>query len=391
MTPEARVAAAAGILDSYLAGEPAEKVLTTWARHSRFAGSSDRAALRDLVYDAIRQRRSAAALGGAETGRGLMIGLLRARGAAPEALLTGIGHALAPLTAAEADHVAQMTEAEALDCPDWIVPDLRGSLGEDFDAVMALFQSRAEVFLRVNTARGDREAAQAALARDGVEAEPHALADTALRVTAGARRVQGSAAWRDGLVELQDAASQAVCAAIPLPGPGAAILDYCAGGGGKALALAARSGQPIRAHDIDPGRMRDLPERARRAGADIRVLAPHEAAQQGPYALVVADVPCSGSGAWRRQAEARWRLTRERLDELAGLQHQVLAQAAALTAPGGALAYATCSVLRQENEDQADRFLSEHPGWQEESRLRLSPLAGGDGFFLAVFRRKSVG
>ena len=387
MTPEARVAAAADLLDRYLDGEAAEKALTGWARKSRFAGAKDRLAVRDLVFDAIRRRRSAAALGGAETGRGLMIGLLRAQGIDPALLLTGGGHGLAPLSPAEVAHVAALTETEALDCPDWIAPDLRASLGDDFAAVMRLFQSRAEVFLRVNTARCSVGDAVAELARDGVVAEPHPLAATALRVTAGARRVQPSAAWQHGRVELQDAASQAVSAAIPLPGEGEKILDYCAGGGGKALALAARAGRPVLAHDIDAARMRDLPERARRAGADIRPIAPGDAASHGPFGLVVADVPCSGSGAWRRQPEARWRLTRARLDTLAELQRQILAEAARLVAPGGVLAYATCSVLEQENEAQAAWFLAERPGWREEGRLRLSPLAGGDGFFLALFRR----
>jgi 16S rRNA (cytosine967-C5)-methyltransferase len=160
------------------------------------------------------------------------------------------------------------------------------------------------------------------------------------------------------------------------------VLDYCAGGGGKALALAAR-GAAVTAHDADPGRMRDLPARAARAGARVEI----EAAPAGAFDLVLCDAPCSGSGTWRRAPEAKWRLTPERLAALTELQAQILDQAAPLVAPGGALAYATCSLLEAENGAQTADFLARHPGWQLENERRLTPLEGGDGFYLALLRR----
>lgn len=388
VTPEARYAAAAEVLDRYLAGEPAEQVLTNWARRSRFAGSRDRAAVRDHVFDAIRQRRSAAAAGGAETGRGLVIGLLRLAGIDPDTVLTGEGYALAPMSAHERVHLVAMTETERLDCPEWLAEDLRESLGPDFENVLGCLRSRADVFLRVNSARADRETARAALAAEGIESVAHPLSPTALRVTEGARRIHLSRAFQDGLVELQDAASQAVSDLVPLPEDGT-VLDYCAGGGGKSLALAARFAGEILAHDAAPERMRDIPVRAARAGARVRTADGDEVERRAPFDLVVADVPCSGSGAWRRQPEAKWRLDRAGLDHLNRAQADILRRVAGLVAPGGAIAYVTCSILRAENDARIAAFLGETPGWTCETTARLSPAAGGDGFFLAVLRRRN--
>lgn len=385
MTPAARLSAAIGILDRILTGAPAEQALTNWARASRFAGSGDRAAVRDLVFDALRCRRSFARLGGAGTGRGLILGGLRASGQEIAALFTGEAHAPAPPEGPELAPQAA-SELEALDCPDWLAPDLQASLGADFAPVMEALRHRAPVFLRVNLARGDRPAVAAGLAAEGIATRPHPLADTALEVTGNARRIQTSAAYRDGLVELQDAASQAVVEALPLE-EGARVLDFCAGGGGKSLAMAGRARLRLWAHDADPRRMRDLPARAARAGVDVRLLAPGEPARHGPFDLVLADVPCSGSGSWRRAPEGKWGLTPERLQALLGIQSGILDETAALVRPGGHLAYATCSLLGCENGLQTDAFLARGAGWRRVRQLRLTPLDGGDGFFLDLLER----
>jgi 16S rRNA (cytosine967-C5)-methyltransferase len=386
MTPGARLSAAIGVLDRVLAGAPAEQALTNWARGSRYAGSGDRAAVRDLVFGALRCRRSFAALGGSDTGRGLILGGLRAEGAAVEALFTGQGHAPAPLGPAETTEPPALEELVALDCPDWLAPRLRQSLGPDFAPVMERLRHRAPVFLRANAARTDRAAAQARLAEEGIVARPHPLAPHALEVTQGARRLAGSAVLREGLVELQDAASQAVAQAVPL-WPGARVLDYCAGGGGKTLALAARIPLHSFAHDADPGRMRDLPARAERAGVKVTLLDGAGVARAAPFDVVLADVPCSGSGSWRRAPEGKWRLTEARLLALCRVQAQVLDNAAGLVGAGGSLAYATCSLLAAENQDQIGSFLARTPGWRLDRDLRLTPLDGGDGFYLAVLCR----
>jgi 16S rRNA (cytosine967-C5)-methyltransferase len=371
MTPAARLSAAIEILDRILAGGPVEQTLTNWARGNRFAGSGDRHALRDLVFDALRRRRSLAALGGGLTGRGLVLGLARAAGT--EALFTGEGHAPAPVSAAEAGRTP--IGDEALDVPDWLAPQLRDSLSGDFAAVMVAMQDRAPVFLRVNLARISREAAMARLAQDGIAAERVDWVNSALQVTGNARKIQLSAPYLEGLVELQDASSQAVVAALGVH-PGMRVLDYCAGGGGKTLAIAAL-GVAVEAHDANPQRMGGLPARAERAGVRVRLVG----RPAPPYDLVVMDVPCSGSGSWRRDPQGKWALDAGRLAALVETQAGILDLCAGF---GRRLAYATCSLLRAENEAQVAAFVQRHPGWHVDFQTRFSPLQGGDGFFVAL-------
>ena len=381
MTPGARAQAAIEVLDRILAGEAAEKALTAWGRASRYAGSGDRAAVRDLVYDALRCRRSFAALGGGETGRGLVLGRAWALGEDVALLFQGAPHSPLPPTPAETGRPPESWER--FDIPDWLGMAFQQSLGDAAPSVLQALQTRAPVFLRVNLARLTRDDAVPRLADEGITAEPHPLAASALKVTGGARRIQTSPSYLDGLVELQDAASQAVVEALPLH-QGARVLDLCAGGGGKTLAMAARMPLVLYAHDASPARMKDLVPRAARARALITLTDRPEA--DGPYDLVLTDVPCSGSGSWRRDPEGKWRLTPARLDDLCRLQAVILDRAAAMVGPKGALAYVTCSVLRAENGDQIDAFLARHPQWRLDKKLQLTPLDEGDGFFLAVMR-----
>ncbi len=385
MTPGARIAAAVDCLDRILAGAAAEKVLTGWARASRFAGSGDRAMVRDHVFEALRCRRSFAALGGAETGRGLMIGRLRAAGQDPAALFTGVGHAPAQLSATEAAfRPAALSPAVAADLPDWLWALFRRDLGAEAPAVAEALRARAPVFLRVNLARIGRAEARARLAAEGIFCAEHPEVATALVVEEGARRIEGSSAYREGLVELQDASSQAAVLRLELR-DGMRVLDYCAGGGGKALAMGALARLDLVAHDADPRRMRDLPARAARAGLAVRQVTGEALAREAPMDLVLVDAPCSGSGTWRRTPDAKWRLGPEDLTRLTGLQAGILAQAAGFVGAGGVLAYATCSVLADENRAQARRFVEAHPRWRQVDEMQRLPGPEGDGFYLAQF------
>ena len=175
-----------------------------------------------------------------------------------------------------------------------------------------------------------------------------------------------------------------------LPVAGLRVLDFCAGGGGKSLALAA-AGARVQAHDADPARMSDIPERARRAGAVIGLLAPEALARAGTFDLVLVDAPCSGSGAWRRQPEAKWRLDAARLSALGRIQADLLHVAARSVAPGGRLAYATCSLLSEENGEVVRGFLGQTRRFALEGELRLTPCDGGDGFYLARMKDVSRG
>lgn len=378
MTPGARLSAAISVLDRVLAGEPAEKALTNWGRASRFAGSGDRAAVRDLVFDALRQRTSAAALGGGLTGRGLVLGLARATG--QEALFSGEGHAPIPPGPEEAGRMPDGTER--LDLPGWLIPDLQASLGREFEAIAETLRHRAPVFLRVNLSKGDVAQAIQSLSTDDIGADPHPLAASALVVVRNARRIQTSQAYLTGLVELQDAASQAVVEALPLQ-DGMKVLDHCAGGGGKTLAMAARSQLRLFAHDSSPRRMADLPERAKRAGAQVTLTDRPEA--EAPYDLILVDAPCSGSGSWRRDPEGKWKITPEALERIEQTQAAILDRVTPMLRRGGVLAYATCSLLDRENSIQVQAFLSRHPGWRLEREERFTPLQEGDGFYLALF------
>ena len=379
MTPAARISAAIGVLDQVLAGQPAEQALLRWSRASRFAGSGDRAAVRDLVFDALRCRDSHAALGGGLTGRGLMIGGLRAAGRDPAEFFTGQGHAPAPLRPEDQPSDAQ----DATDVPGWIRPLWDESLDDQADVIADRMRHRAPVWLRVNPLKADADQAIGALARDGILATPDSRLPTALRVTANERRLSQSGAYRDGLVELQDLSPQLACAALPVAA-GMRVLDYCAGGGGKTLAIAGRApGLTLVAHDADPARMRDLPQRAERAGAKVCV----ETAPKGSFDLVIVDVPCSGSGTWRRTPDSKWRLTLAGLRDLVAVQAGILRQVAPLVRPGGHLAYMTCSLFDSENGGQVAGFLQQDPAFREVSRQVWTPLDASDGFFLSLMGR----
>jgi 16S rRNA (cytosine967-C5)-methyltransferase len=386
MTPAARLSAAIEVLDRVLDGHSVDPALTGWSRGHRFAGSGDRAALRDLVFDALRCRRSFAALGGGLTGRGLILGGVRAAGGDEAALFNGVGHA--PVAVGPAD-AGRLPEAlEALDCPEWLAGRLQAALGDDFPAVMQALRKRAPVFLRVNRRKASVAQAVAALEADGIAGRSHPLASFTLEIMENARKIQTSGAYADGLVELQDAASQAVVQALPLRN-GTRVLDYCAGGGGKTLAMAAAADVDLWAHDAHPRRMVDLPVRAARAG--VKVTLTETPVKTGPYDLILTDVPCSGSGSWRRDPMGKWTLTGARLIELIDLQAKILDQAAALLAPGGTLAYATCSMLTEENDEQIARFLTRHRGWSQTAFHHFSPLQGGDGFFVALLTANRSG
>lgn len=384
MTPGARASAAILVLDKVLAGAAVEQVLTNWARGARYAGSSDRAEIRDIVFQCLRCRSSYAALGGGLTGRGLVLGFV---GGLPEdqrpAFFGGGPHdPAAPDPEAEAGRAP--LGAEAHDIPDWLEEPLRESLGEDFGPVMQAMKDRAPVYLRINPAKARRVEAIELLAGEGITAKLCTQTPLALEVTGGERKIKASKAFASGLVELQDLSSQAIVAALPLQ-DGMRVLDHCAGGGGKTLAMAGQARLKLFAHDIAPRRMADLPARAARAGVKVALTERPEAS--APYDLVMVDAPCSGSGSWRRDPDGKWQLTPERLAELTCIQAEILDRVAPMVAAGGWLAYATCSFLQAENQAQAAAFLGRHPDWVLKKSLSLTPLSHGDGFFLALLRR----
>lgn len=388
MRPDARVQSAIQIVDAWIDGSEAlDRILTRWGRENRFAGSGDRHAIADLVYAAVRRMRSAAWVGAggpARDARSIIAGSLSLDSHDAATLFSGERHAPERLpdgwTSVCLDDAP---DAVRFDVPNWLTGESIGVTGTEFAAL----RDRGALDLRVNTLKADRETAIACLADDGIVAVPHTAATTALRVTDGSRKVARSRAYLDGLVEIQDAASQAV-AALSMPRAGETVLDLCAGGGGKALALAALAGNEARilATDISARRLENIPERAQRAGARIDVLetAPDQALHQR-CDLVFVDAPCSGAGAWRRNPDAKWAFTPDRLQALVATQAALLARAARLTRPGGRIVFATCSMLPAEGADHVEQFLSQAPGWTLNDTSRALPSGGTDGFFGAVF------
>ena len=328
MTPGARLSSAATLLDTLDLSHAVEPQLKAWARANRFAGSGDRRAIADRLYACLRRRGSCAAQGGGETGRALVLGsLVLEDGLRPGQIaeLCGGGYGLDPLRTDEAATLEKRIDDDpVLDWPEWLLPQVRRAFGGGMRGELDTLRQRAPLDLRVNTLQATRAEARQTLASEEIDTEEVSLCGTALRCAAGTP-ITRSKAFTDGLVEPQDAASQRV-AAFAGAKPGQSVLDFCAGAGGKTLALAAlmENRGALYTHDTAPGRMAPLAERAERAGVTIIEHSP----SPPPCDIVFVDAPCSGSGSWRRDPAGKWRLDPARLAALHEAQRDVLAQAA---------------------------------------------------------------
>ena len=379
MTPAARVSAAIEVLaDIEARRRPAGDVLKDWGLSHRFAGSGDRAAIAGLAYDALRRKASSAWIMGEATPRAVVLGMLRReRELGPDAiaaLADGARHAPAPLTAAERDRLANGTLDDAPphvvgDYPEWLDPQLTATFGEARAEEGAALASRAPLDLRVNTVKTEREKAADALAH--LFPQPTRWSPWGLRLVlaseAKSPAVHAEPAFLKGQVEVQDEGSQ-VAALLTAARAGEQVVDLCAGAGGKTLALAAmmeNHGQ-IYATDLDKRRLAPIHERLERAGArNVQVRTPRGkedavADLAGRADLVVIDAPCTGTGAWRRNPDAKWRVRPGALAERVKEQALALDRAAGLVKPGGRIAYITCSVLDDENGAQVRGFLAQH-------------------------------
>lgn len=383
MTPAARVQAAIGLLDQVIAaalakGPPADRVLADWFRASRFAGSKDRRAIRELVYRAIRHCGPVP-----QTGRAAMLALAEAD---PGLLLLFDGSAYGPAPVEEGELVA-----EAGIAPEWLVERLAAS--EIADPEAAALLDRAPLDIRVNALKADRAALELPVAGEALPAAQ------GLRFPYGTPVEQWDA-YRDGLIEVQDGGSQLACEAVGARA-GEMVIDLCAGAGGKTLALAAAmaNGGTLIAADTDRGRLARLAPRAGRAGALIAetvLLDPGReaealAAWHGAADAVLVDAPCSGTGTWRRNPEGRWRLDEAALARLVRLQRHLLEVAAPLVRPGGRLVYVVCSLLDEEGTGQASAFLADHPEWR--AAVPVLPLGRprGPGVRLSPFHDETDG
>lgn len=427
MTPAARIAAAIDLLEivENAPKRPADAVANDFFRSHRYIGSGDRRAISDRVWAILRSRRRIGwwLRDTSWTPRLLVATSLLLEGwqlTGVRQTFSGGQFAAAPLSGAETgilsrieghtyDHPG-MPDAVRLEIPDWILPHLRARFGERLATEMAAMAHNAPLDLRVNTLKGSRDGAMAALRDENLPSEPMTLSPWGLRID-GRRPVTSGAAFQSGLVEIQDEGSQLVALMVGAM-PGMRIVDWCAGAGGKTLALAAamqNKGQIV-ACDVSAPRLDGAVRRLRRAGVHNVERHLTEAGDKwakrraGTFDRVLVDAPCTGTGTWRRNPDARLRLTEIDLAELLPKQASILDAAQSLVRKGGRLVYATCSLLEEENEAQVTAFLQRHPdfavvpmaqAWPLDTTppcggdfLSLTPARHGtDGFFTAVLER----
>ncbi len=426
MTPSARVSAAIEIFaDIAERRRPAADGLKDWGLGHRFAGSKDRAAIASHVYDALRVKASAAWIMGEDTPRAIVLGSLRQiRGMDTEAisaLCTGEAHAPAPLSDAEKSGLTNGTLEGAPDhvrgdYPDWLAEHFAAAFGEHAVEEGRALADRAPIDLRVNRLKGEREKAAKMLAH--LNPEETKLSPLGLRLNAGADgrgpSLSAEPAYVRGFVEVQDEGSQ-LAALIAGAKPGMQVLDFCAGGGGKTLAMAAEMANKGQVYAYDSEGRRLMPIYPRLERADVRnvqVRAPKGAKDvladiEARCDLVLVDAPCTGTGTWRRNPDAKWRTRPGALEQRIKEQDEVLANSAKYVKSGGVLAYITCSLLRVEDEDRIDAFLVTHADFlpldaahiarranlpelaqyasPHGAGLRLSPRTSGtDGFYVAL-------
>jgi 16S rRNA (cytosine967-C5)-methyltransferase len=404
MTPSARLSAAIEVFAEIEARQrPATDALKDWGLSHRFAGSSDRAAIAGLVYDALRRKSSSAWLMGETSPRAAVLGMLRReRGlddAAIAAFCNGACYAPAPLSETETTALAAGSLAGAPahiegDYPEWLDAHLARVFGDDRAAECAALASRAPLDLRVNTLAAERDDALAKL--EHLKAEPTRWSPIGMRIRLAAEAkspaIHAEPIFLKGRIEIQDEGSQ-LAALLARAKPGEHVIDLCAGAGGKTLALAAameNRGQ-IYATDLDKRRLAPIHVRLARAGArNVQVRTPGGARAKigadngdgvladlnGRADLVMIDAPCTGTGAWRRNPDAKWRVRPGALAERIKEQEAVLERAVPLVKPGGRIAYVTCSVLAEENGDRIGAFTARHPEFSVEKPADVVKVLG---------------
>jgi 16S rRNA (cytosine967-C5)-methyltransferase len=401
MTPSARIAGALEVLaDIEIKRRPAADALKEWGQMHRFAGSGDRAAIAGQVYDALRRRASAAYVMGEAAPRAVMLGMLRLERDldvdAIAALFDGSRFAPAPLSDDERSKLAAASLQDAAphiagDYPDWLDASFATIFGEARVDELSALASRAPLDLRVNLLKADRDRASAELAEYNPEQTGWSPWGLRISVPADAKSpaIQADPAFIKGHVEIQDEGSQ-LAALLSGAAPGEQVVDLCAGAGGKTLALAAmmeNSGQ-LYATDTDKRRLAPIHARLERAGVrNVQVRTPRGAAEIlddlfGKIDLVLIDAPCTGTGSWRRNPDAKWRLRPGALEQRLKDQAAALDRAVPLLKSGGRIAYITCSVLDEENGGQIREFLIRHPEFTVDKPEQVASTLGERGYLL---------
>jgi 16S rRNA (cytosine967-C5)-methyltransferase len=408
MTPAAKLAAAIEVFGNLESERrPANDALKAWGLAHRFAGSGDRAGIAGLVYDALRRRASSAWLMGAETPRAILLGMLkRERGFDTETiakLADGSGYGPEALNDDErkrldATDMAGAPAHVAGDYPEWLEPHFTRAFGETRAEEGAALASRAPLDLRVNTLKADSFKAAALLS--DLKPEPGRWSPWALRIRLSADAkspaIHAEPAFLKGMIEVQDEGSQ-LAALFSGAKPGEQVIDLCAGAGGKTLALAAmmqNKGQ-VFATDDDKRRLAPIHDRLARSGArNVQVRTPKSVGGEvddlaGRCDLVLIDAPCTGTGSWRRNPDAKWRMRPGALEQRQKEQVEILDRAVALLKAGGRIAYITCSVLDEENGAQVRAFVVRHPEFSVQPPAEVANVLGERAFMFTKAARLS--
>ncbi|HHG91073.1 MAG TPA: RsmB/NOP family class I SAM-dependent RNA methyltransferase [Devosia sp.] len=424
-----RIAAAMEIIDNMaVRHRPVSLALRDWGQANRFAGSKDRAAIGNLVYDVVRRRASHAHAMQSDSGRALVLSVMvRDWGQSVEQLNAAFAEdKFAPDTISASEQkllnkkkpLAGASDHIKANLPEWLVPAFKKSFGKNWVEQSEALSLRPPLDMRVNTLKSDTKKVQKSLERFSPALT--VIAASGLRIAPSVRdertpNVQVNEAFLKGGMEIQDEGSQIV-SALCAPMPGAQVLDYCAGAGGKTLALAAlmqNKGQ-LFAHDTDRNRLAPIFDRLKRAGVrNVQVRGPQPGSMDNLVAKmdkVVVDAPCTGTGTWRRHPGAKWRLSETQLQKRVGEQAEILDKAGEFVVPGGELVYITCSLLPEENHQQVEAFIKRsriffpidiEARWNEvfpKAKQKplfdglgatLSPLTTGtDGFYISLLKKK---
>ncbi len=395
MKDDSRAKAAIEILDEFLKGRNLNNILATWNRNNKFAGSSDREKIRDFVFEVLRLRNTLKypfeIENIYESGRILIFSYILYKSKKIEDFFTGSKYGPSPLNIEEENVLEKFIANEVkffdikYNVPDFLIEDLKFSLGKKFEIIMSILDNRAPISIRVNFGKADLFEVKKKLKNEGIDTEICLGSIQALKILNNFRRVKMSQSFQEGLFEIQDLNSQKViedCNFFKYE----KFLDFCSGAGGKILCLASllKGRGSFFAYDKDKIKLEKLRFRAKKAGVEVDIIEKKEINKfYKSFDCVVLDVPCSGSGAWRRNPQQKWRITQKLIDNLIRLQFSLLQQAKNLLKDNGKLIYITCSLLRSENESVIESFILKNPGFSIIRQKNYYPSETGDGFYCA--------
>ena len=396
-----RADAAINILDDYLKGYPLEKTLKQWFKKNRFAGSNDRRNIRDLVFDILRKRLILyypfQINEYVENGRILVLSylFLYKKGSFSLEDIKKNKYLSPPINSNELiilNNINRLVKKApkniSLNYPEFLEEKLSQSLGNNFNAIMELFLKRAPVYLRINQNKINLKEAKIKLENQGIFSEICPSSNYALKVISGEKLIKNSSSYQLGEVELQDLSSQLTTELIQISS-GKKILDFCAGSGGKALAIASRlrNKADIFAYDLNDLKYKNLNYRANKAGANITILDSKQLIKyKNFFDIVFVDAPCSGTGTWRRDPKIKWELNDQKLTLLTKNQYSIVKQACSYLKNGGFLIYVVCSLLEDEGDLIIRKYLLHHKNYSKVNSGTFHPINASDGFYFSVLK-----